>query len=516
VASIQPVLIAMVALGLGGLLAGCPAAPSASRRAVPPPRARRAATPPRPIPFDLRLRKALRKNLREYRRRLRRCHELAMAEDYRVGGRLHLRLRVGPAGPVIGVTVAKNEPGSRLLTRCVIHVVRSFVFPSSDTTHQVSVRLRFFRPKAKYTVRLDDVPARRVRGTQVTAKTLLTPRSVTGDRLALSVVRWEPGATLPLPGLTGAVGLYVLQNALQVSGTGTRSGCGAGTRAGSRIRAGSRTRTGAVAAAGRQIRQLGAQDSATLLGAAVRSKAGKAGSAGKAGNAAGAGAGARDGTGAGRAGSRGKDRALGLANPGSGRTAALLFFAPPALQTRLLSRRSATASARPRRPAIPRPRRASPAGRKAWPRSVQWIRGPSAPLTSDHRIANKAAPAPAAIHVRPGQKAVINPGAAPVHHALLVIRGTLWVTLQGTRLPAEAGMAIYVPGGARAEAVPAIRRPARFVILPWPARGGWSLRTDHRLVRFDTAPLPPPARRPRRGPQQAPRRGPPVRLPGMP
>ena len=399
---------------LAALVAGCPAAPSPRHRAAP----RRASPPDRGADLLARLHQALRLNLRQYRHRLRRCHELAMAQDFRVGGRLEVVLTVAPAGTVIDVKTRHNASGSRLLARCVSHVALSFVFPASDTTTALPVRLRFGTPRAKYTVRMDDVPPIQVVGRAVTAKRLLNPKSVSGQRIALDVVRLEAGAELRLPAFGGVLGVSVL--------------------------AGRLTAFGAAAP-----RTLGAGDAPLSL--------------------------------------RGGGHTLRLRNTGSTRAAAVLFFPQPAWEAHVIAGGPAPAGV---------------ASGRVW--IGAGLRSAGTPV----RIEKQPVPAPTVVTVHPGQRAVINPAGDTAHHALLVTSGALWVTLRGVRLPAEAGMAIYVPGGAKALATPAIRRDATFVIMPWTGAGSWSAGVRHELVRFEKAPLPEPLPRPRRAPG--------FRIPGQP
>ena len=92
----------------------------------------------------------------------------------------------------------------------------------------------------------------------------------------------------------------------------------------------------------------------------------------------------------------------------------------------------------------------------------------------------------------------------------------LLYALAGVRLPAEAGMALYVPRGQRARLVPAVRREGRFVLLPGPSDGG-ARRTGKPLLKFHTAPMPRAQPRPPRAqphPQAHPLGAPDV--PGLP
>lgn len=195
-----------------GLLTACPAPPPAR---TPGNTNANRANPDAPAD---RLQAALTKNLGRYRRRLRRCHELAMAEDYRVGGRLALELLVRPMGVVTGVKVLRNTAHSKLLAVCVGHVLRNFVFPAGEVDRRLPLKLRFARPKTKLTVRMDDVLAKAKLGKGLMAKVLLSPRSVSGNRLSLAVLRFGPGAKLPRIRHGSALGLYVLQGALRVTG----------------------------------------------------------------------------------------------------------------------------------------------------------------------------------------------------------------------------------------------------------------------------------------------------------
>jgi len=51
-------------------------------------------------------------------------------------------------------------------------------------------------------------------------------------------------------------------------------------------------------------------------------------------------------------------------------------------------------------------------------------------------------------------------------------------------LPAEPGMAVYVPGGQPARLQPLHGAGGTFVVFPWPGQGGWDRSTRHTLVRL--------------------------------
>ncbi len=197
---------------LCGFLTACPGPPTGRT----PGNANQSNVNP-DAPVD-RVKAALTKNLGQYRRRLRRCHELAMAENYRVGGRVALELLVRPQGVVTHVKVLGNTSGSSLLATCVSHVVKSFVFPAGDADLRLPLKLRFAQPKTKLTVRMDDVLAKAKLGKGFMAKVLLHPKSVSGDRVSLTVLRFAPGAKLPMLRHAVDLGLYVLQGALKVTG----------------------------------------------------------------------------------------------------------------------------------------------------------------------------------------------------------------------------------------------------------------------------------------------------------
>jgi quercetin dioxygenase-like cupin family protein len=376
-----------------GLVMACPGAP-VSR--TPGNANGRQADPDAPVD---RVGAALTKNLGQYRRRLRRCHELAMAGDYRVGGRVTLELLVRPQGVVTHVKVLHNTSGSSLLSTCVGHVVKSFVFPAGDADLRLPLKLRFAQPKTKLTVRMDDVLAKAKLGKGVMAKVLLHPKSVSGNRLSLLVLRLAPGAKLPPLRYGVDLGLYVLQGVLKVTG-GTASAV---------------LRTG---------------DSAAIRANVTH----------------------------------------GLQPAGTGMCAVLVFMGPAGPESLFLTGKPAAGSAwQP----LAKPVLGSPLA----------LRGLAAG-PGDLTLRGAVLPVPQVITVPQGRTALLNPDAAPMHHALLVTEGAFYVTLEGVRLPAETGMAIYVPGGQKAIVTPVGGRAGRFVVQPWPSRGAWSSATVHRLVKL--------------------------------
>jgi quercetin dioxygenase-like cupin family protein len=378
---------------LGGLLVACPGPPPGR---TPGNSNTDDANPDAPVD---RLRAALTRNLGQYRRRLRRCHELAMAEDYRVGGRVAVELLVRPQGVVTRVKVLQNTSGSSLLAACVSHVVRSFVFPAGDTDRRLPVKLRFARPKAKLTVRMDDVPAKAKLGKGFMAKVLLHPGNVSGSRLSLAVLRFAPGSKLPMVRHAVPMGLYVLRGALKVTGGTTPTVLRAG-------------------------------DSAAIAA----------------------------------------NMAHGLGPAGTGMCAVLAFFLPAGPESLLRTGKLAAGS--------------------AWQPMAQPVQGSPLALRAvttspgDLTLRGAVLPVPQVVTVPQGRSALLNPDAKAMHHALLVTEGVFHVTIQGTKLSAEAGMSIYVPGGHKATLTPAGGRAARLVVQPWPAKDSWSKSLVYRLVKL--------------------------------
>jgi quercetin dioxygenase-like cupin family protein len=350
-------------------------------------------------PVD-RVKAALAKNLGQYRRRLRRCHELAMAADYRVGGRVAVELLVRPQGVVTHVKVVENTSGSALLATCVSHVVRSFVFPAGDADHRLPLKLRFAQPKTKLTVRMDDVLAKAKLGKGLMAKVLLHPKSVSGNRLSLAVLRLGPGSKLPLVRHAVPLGLYVLKGALLVKGGTART----------------LMRTG---------------DSASIDA----------------------------------------NVAHGLEPAGTSMCAVLVFFLPAGPESMFLTGKLAAGSAwQP----LAKPVRGSPLA----------IRALTTPTPGDLTLRGAVLPVPQVVTVPQGRTAVLNPDAKALHHAQLVSEGAFYVTIKGIKLPAEAGMSVYVPGGQKALLTPAGGRAGRLVVQPWPAQGAWSKSLVYKLIQL--------------------------------
>ncbi len=381
-------------LPLYGLMMACPGTPT-GRTAD---NVNQSHTNP-DAPADL-VAAAMTKNLGQYRRRLRRCHELAMAADYRVGGRVALELLVRPQGVVTHVKVLENTSGSALLATCVGHVIKSFVFPAGDADLRLPLKLRFAQPKTKLTVRMDDVLAKAKLGKGLMAKVLLHPKSVSGSRISLAVVRLAPGSKLPLVRHGVPLGLYVLQGALLVKGGTART----------LLRAG---------------------DSA-----AIDAKV-----------------------------------AHGLEPAGTSMCAVLVFFLPSGPESLFLTGKPAAGSAwQP----LAKPVNGSPLA----------IRALTPPRPGDLTLRGAVLPVPQVVTVPAGRTAVLNPDAKAMDHALLVTEGAFYVTIGGVKLPAEAGMSVYVPGGQKALLTPAGGRAGRLVAQPWPTQGSWSKSLVYRLVKL--------------------------------
>ena len=391
------------ALTVGWLIAeGCgPTGPTGPGTHVPGDRtAPRRSTVPRQEaePGSDRVRAALGKNIRQYRRRMRRCHELAMADDFRVGGVVALELLVRPLGVVTAARTLRNTTGSKLLAACLKHVAQNFVFPATDGDHRLPVTLRFAAPSAKLTVQMDDVAARAKLGRGVSAKVLLTPRSVSGNRVSLVVLQLKAGATVAALRHRVPMGLYVLQGALAVAGDAHRVVL-------------QRGESGVVPAG----------------------------------------------------------RLHGLAAHGTGTCAVLVFFLPAGPEGLFLTGQPTGGS-----------RRASAGANSTGPLVVGRLASPA--TTGPVSISRVAVPSPQGVAVAKGHRAVINPAAKKVAHALLVTGGAFWITIRGVKIPAGAGMAVYVPAGLKAEIVPAGAQGGTLVVQPWTARGAWSQSMVHPLV----------------------------------
>lgn len=167
-----------------------------------------------------------------------------------------------------------------------------------------------------------------------------------------------------------------------------------------------------------------------------------------------------------------------LVNTAGGRSAALLFVAPGAAVKPWQGPREATPS---------------PGARPAQGGPIL-LRASSQVVTRDLSLGPSALPVPRVLAVAPGERAVVNPTAADMHHALLVTEGVLQVTLGGETLQVEVGMALYLPGKMSAEAVALHGHAARLVLMPWPGTGSWSPGAVHPLVRFTRGTPPGPQR----------------------
>ncbi|MFH2009659.1 MAG: cupin domain-containing protein [bacterium] len=363
------------------------------------PRPRPANRPGRPLaaPRDP-LQDALGRNLKQYRARLRRCHELAMAESYRVGGEVQVELLVRPMGVVTAVRKLRDTTGSELLVACLRHVTKNFVFPSADADRRLPVTLRFRRPKTKLTVRMGDVLAKAPLGRGVSAKVLITPRSVTGKRVSLTVLRLMPGAAVPPVKHRVPMGLHVLRGALKISGATRQTVMQTGE-------------SGVIAAG----------------------------------------------------------RAHGLAAAGTSMCAVLVFFLPAGPETLYLTGKLAAGSAW-----------AGQAQPSADP--LLLVRAFTSSRPGSIQLARMALPVPQVVTVPQGRTALLNPDGKSHHHALLVTAGAFWITIKGVKLPAEAGMALYLPGSLPAELAPLAGQAAELVVLPWPDKGSWSRSLTYRLL----------------------------------
>lgn len=156
---------------------------------------------------------------------LRRCWERAAADDFRVEGDIVLRLTFAKGGKVKKVQVRSDGPGDAVLTGCVVKLAKKWVWGDAlGAGLVVDLPLSFVAPRAQYTVRAEDAPARKPRGKKLEARILIDRESAGAEKASLSILSLKAKGKLPWHRHTSAELVYVLSGELEVKAAGEARG----------------------------------------------------------------------------------------------------------------------------------------------------------------------------------------------------------------------------------------------------------------------------------------------------
>jgi quercetin dioxygenase-like cupin family protein len=161
--------------------------------------------------------------------KIHRCWEQAAADDFRLGGKLVLRITFGGGGKAKAVQVLTDEPKDPVLTACVVALAKTFnwgaAFRDGDG---VELPFAFVAPAAQYTVREVDSPVRAPAGGKLEAKILIDRESAAAKDASLTALSLKADTEIPLHVTQSAKVIVVLSGAVRVKGLGKALGGGKG------------------------------------------------------------------------------------------------------------------------------------------------------------------------------------------------------------------------------------------------------------------------------------------------
>ncbi len=165
--------------------------------------------------------------------KLHRCWEQAAADNFRVHGKIVVRLTAGKGGKVAKVDVVSDDTGDAELSACVVGLAKALdmgaAFAAGDGLELPFV---FVASAAQYTVRDSDVTVRAPKGGKLEARIVLDSDSVGATDASLTVLSLKFQTEIPLHRQTSAKIYYVLEGSLRVKGLGKALGDGKGVEAG--------------------------------------------------------------------------------------------------------------------------------------------------------------------------------------------------------------------------------------------------------------------------------------------
>jgi quercetin dioxygenase-like cupin family protein len=177
---------------------------------------------------------------------LHRCWERAAAVDYHVEGVVELTVRVGASGRAERVDLRGDSTGHPGLAACARQVFGGASFGGAFAAGDAVEIPVTFRAEPNVTVRAEDVPAVKIRGSAGTARVLIDRASSGAEQAALSLIELPPAGALPAHTADHEEIFYVLAGTL---GTGAGAPVGPGDAiqlaAGSALRSGVAGRKGA-------------------------------------------------------------------------------------------------------------------------------------------------------------------------------------------------------------------------------------------------------------------------------
>jgi quercetin dioxygenase-like cupin family protein len=150
------------------------------------------------------------------------CWARAAADDYRLSGRVSLRVQFDRASGPPAVTVGEDGPGDPVLTRCLVAVYQTYAWPAELAATTIEVPFAFEAPDHQYTVRAEDVPPLPLLG-PLQARLLLHRDNTGNPAVSLVLATMEPSSDAPwvsweapADGLTTRL-FYVIEGAVELA-----------------------------------------------------------------------------------------------------------------------------------------------------------------------------------------------------------------------------------------------------------------------------------------------------------
>lgn len=161
--------------------------------------------------------------VRERYAEIRRCYDLALADDGKKGGTMAVVLSAAAGGRVSSARIVENGVGDARMAECLSRTLATMTIAGMKEAAEVAVPLRFDPPKQPYVVRYEDAPARSILGGMGEARVLLDEKTVGVKSASLTVLKLQPGARVSPhmhPGATEV--LHVLRGSGCIRGASGR------------------------------------------------------------------------------------------------------------------------------------------------------------------------------------------------------------------------------------------------------------------------------------------------------
>jgi mannose-6-phosphate isomerase-like protein (cupin superfamily) len=114
------------------------------------------------------------------------CYRVVSARNYKLNGRIWVKLTMGTKGEVEKINILKDTIGSRPLMRCVKYHIFKKKFPRKKS---LVYKFKFPKLKGQYSVWSSDIPINRSLGNGSAARVILDKKSAGTKKVALSVLR---------------------------------------------------------------------------------------------------------------------------------------------------------------------------------------------------------------------------------------------------------------------------------------------------------------------------------------